>query len=54
MKYALFIYKKKFFIIKDDLSSEYFMFEEKFGSPFTSGTLEEMINYSLDINIISK
>jgi hypothetical protein len=46
MKYVLFIYGGNCYLTKDDLSFEYFMFEERFGSPMTSGTFEEMVKYS--------
>lgn len=47
MEYFAFIYGRNVFIVKGD-TDEYYKFEERFGSPRTSGTFEEMIKYSTD------
>lgn len=47
MEYFAFIFGKNVFIVKGD-TDEYYKFEERFGSPHTSGTFEEMIKYSTD------
>jgi len=47
MEYFAFIYGENVFIVKGD-TDEYYKFEERFGSPRTSGTFEEMIKYSTD------
>lgn len=47
MEYFAFIFGGNVFIVKGD-TDEYYKFEERFGSPNTSGTFEEMIKYSTD------
>ncbi len=48
MEYFAFVYGKNVFIVSSANISECELFEDRFGSPRTSGTFEEMIKYSLD------
>ncbi len=48
MEYFAFVYGKNVFIVNADNTKECILFEDRFGSPRTSGTFEEMIKYSLD------
>lgn len=48
MEYFAFVYGKNVFIVNADNTKECNLFEDRFGSPRTSGTFEEMIKYSLD------
>lgn len=54
MEYFAFVYGKNVFIVNADNTKEYELFEDRFGSPHTSGTFEEMIKYSLDYQEYSK
>lgn len=54
MEYFAFVYGGNVFIVNSNNKQEYGKFEDRFGSPRTSGTFEEMIKYSTDYQEYSK
>jgi hypothetical protein len=48
MEYFAFVYGSNVFIVNSENRKECELFEDRFGSPKTAGTFEEMIKYSTD------